>query len=34
MLEAAVASAVEQGIIPRSVALEDLFPTNTHALVA
>ena len=34
MLEAAVASAVEQGIIPRSVALEDLFPANTHALVA
>ena len=34
MLDEAVASAVEQGIIPRSVALEDLFPANTHALVA
>ena len=34
MLDAAIASAVEQGIIPRSVALEDLFPANTHALVA
>ena len=34
MLDEAVASAVDQGIIPRSVALEDLFPANTHALVA
>ena len=34
MLDEAVASAVEQGIIPRSVALKDLFPANTHALVA
>ena len=34
MLDEAVASAVDQGIIPRSVALEELFPANTHALVA
>ena len=34
MLEQAIASAVEQGIIERPVALEALFPANTHALVA
>ena len=34
MLEQAVSSAWEQGIIERPVALEDLFPANTHALVA
>jgi 4,5-dihydroxyphthalate decarboxylase len=34
MLEQAVASAREQGIIERAVALEDLFPANTLALVA
>ena len=34
MLEQAIASAVEQGIIDRPVRLEDLFPAHTHALVA
>lgn len=34
MLEQAVESAHEQGIIERPVALEQLFPANTHALVA
>ncbi len=34
MLEQAVASALEQGIIDRPVRLEDLFPANTHAQVA
>ena len=34
MLEQAVSSAWEQGIIERPVVLEDLFPANTHALVA
>jgi 4,5-dihydroxyphthalate decarboxylase len=34
MLEEAIASAREQGIIERAPALEELFPTNTHALVA
>ena len=34
MLEQAIASAAEQGIIDRPVALEALFPANTHALVA
>lgn len=34
MLEQAVSSAREQGIIERAVALEDLFPANTLALVA
>ena len=34
MLEEAVASAVEQGIIDRPVRLEDLFPANTDGLVA
>ena len=34
MLEQAIASAHEQGIIDRPVALEQLFPANTHALVA
>ncbi len=33
MLEQAIASAVEQGIIDRAPRLEDLFPANTHALV-
>lgn len=34
VLDEALASAVEQGIIPRSLALQDLFPASTHALVA
>ena len=34
MLEQAIASAHEQGIIERPVALESLFPANTHSLVA
>jgi len=34
MLEEAVASAAAQGIIERTVALESLFPANTHALIA
>mgnify|MGYP003349590369 CR=1 FL=1 len=34
MLEAAVQYAVEQRIIPRPVAVEDLFPRSTHALTA
>lgn len=34
VLDEALASAVEQGIIPRSVALQGLFPASTHALVA
>jgi 4,5-dihydroxyphthalate decarboxylase len=34
MLEEAIASAREQGIIERAPALEELFPANTHALVA
>lgn len=34
MLEAVVQYAAEQGIIPRPVAVEDLFPINTHALTA
>ena len=34
MLEQAIASAREQGIIDRTVALESLFPANTHVLVA
>ena len=31
-LEAIVQHSVEQGILPRSVAIEDLFPENTRAL--
>jgi 4,5-dihydroxyphthalate decarboxylase len=34
MLEAALAAAVEQGIIERAPALETLFAAGTHALVA
>lgn len=34
MLEEAMTSAREQGIIERAPALEELFPANTHALVA
>jgi 4,5-dihydroxyphthalate decarboxylase len=34
MLEAALAAAVEQGIIDRAPALADLFAPGTHALVA
>ena len=34
MLEEAMASAREQGIIERAPALEELFPANTHALQA
>lgn len=34
MLEQAIASAREQGIIDRAPALEELFPANTHALTA
>ena len=33
MLEAVVRYAVEQGIIPRPVAVEELFPANTHGLI-
>ena len=31
-LEAIVQHSVEQGILPRPVAIEDLFPENTRAL--
>jgi 4,5-dihydroxyphthalate decarboxylase len=34
MLEEAIASAREQKILARPVAVEELFPPNTHALVA
>jgi len=34
MLEAIVQHATEQGIISRSIAVEELFPVNTHALTA
>lgn len=34
MLEEALASAVEQGILDRAPALEDLFPASTHHLTA
>ena len=34
MLEAVVQHALEQGIISRPVAVEDLFPRSTHALTA
>jgi len=34
MLEAVVQHAAEQGIISRPVAVEELFPRNTHALTA
>ena len=34
MLQTALSSAVEQGIIERAPALEALFPPSTHALVA
>ena len=34
MLEAVVQYALEQGIISRRVAVEDLFPANTHGLTA
>ena len=34
MLEAVVQYALEQGIISRPVAVEDLFPANTHGLTA
>ena len=33
MLEEVAASALEQKIITRPVAVEDLFPRNTHALL-
>ena len=33
MLEEVAASALEQGIITRAVAVEELFPRSTHALV-
>ena len=33
MLEELIQSTVEQGIIARRVAVEELFPSNTHALV-
>ena len=33
MLEEVAASAIEQGIITRAVAVEELFPRSTHALV-
>jgi len=34
MLQAVIQYSVEQGIIPRPVAVEELFPPNTHALIA
>ena len=34
MLEAVVRYSLEQGIISRPVAVEDLFPANTHDLIA
>jgi len=34
MLEEAIASARAQGIIERAPTLEELFPSNTHSLVA
>jgi ABC-type nitrate/sulfonate/bicarbonate transport system substrate-binding protein len=34
MLEAIVRHSVEQGIIPRPFAVEELFPANTHHLTA
>jgi 4,5-dihydroxyphthalate decarboxylase len=34
MLETAIGNAFEQGILTRSVALEELFPEETHGLVA
>jgi len=34
MLEEALRSAVEQGILTHAPALESLFPVNTHHLVA
>ncbi len=34
MLEEALGSAVEQGILQRQPALEELFPENTHHLIA
>ena len=33
-LQDALSSAVEQGIIPRAPALEELFPASTHHLSA
>ena len=33
-LEEAIQSALEQGIIARSVTVEELFPGNTHGLTA
>jgi len=33
MLETAMQYVVEQGIIARPIAIEELFPTNTHALI-
>ena len=34
MLEMAIGNAFEQGILTRRVALEDLFPRETHGLIA
>lgn len=34
VLEAVVEYATEQGVIPRAVAVEELFPANTHTLTA
>lgn len=34
MLETVMQYAVEQGIIPRPIAIEELFPASTHALTA
>jgi 4,5-dihydroxyphthalate decarboxylase len=31
-LEAVIQYSVEQGIIPRPVSVEELFPANTHGL--
>jgi 4,5-dihydroxyphthalate decarboxylase len=34
VLETLIQSSVEQGIIPRAVTVEEMFPANTHALTA
>ena len=34
MLEAVIRHSLEQGIISRSVTVEELFPVNTHTLTA
>jgi hypothetical protein len=34
MLEAVIRHSLEQGIISRAVTVEELFPPNTHGLIA